>query len=319
MLYILAAVRPSSGTAWPRLDSAQVDAAGRFVLRGRVPAPDVYWLRVGTAGIMRQVPLANRGEHLVVSMVPRLATALKAPPYQLKISGSPELDLLRSLQPYLLLEAGPAGADDPQLRALTHLLRANASSYLAPYATFKYLRLQDTQLPLVDSLTQRFAREQPTSPYVPRLQTVLASTHALDVGAVAPDFTLTDPAGRPVALRSLRGRYVLVDFWASWCKPCRAENPNVLAAYQQFGKRGPGFTVLAVSLDDKSPAWHQAVQQDGLPWPQVADLAGVSGPTGQLYKIAFVPANFLLDPHGRLVAKNLRGEALGQTLARLLP
>jgi peroxiredoxin len=318
-LYLLAAVRPSAGIAWPRLDSVQADAAGKFVLQGRVPAPDVYWLRVGQAGIMRQVPLANRGERLTVRMVPRLASAVKAPPYKLQISGSLELDFLQSLQSYLILEAGAAAANDPQLRAFAHMLRANASSYLAPYATFKYLRLQAEQLPLVDSLTKRFAREQPASPYILRLQTLVASSHALDLGAMAPNFILTDPTGKKIALSTLRGRYVLVDFWASWCKPCRAENPNMLAAYQQYAKRGAGFTVLGVSLDDKPAAWQQAVKQDALPWTQVADLAGISGPTGQLYKISFVPANFLLDPQGRIVARNLRGEALGKELARLLP
>jgi peroxiredoxin len=318
-LYLLAAVRPSSGTAWPRLDSAQADAAGRFVLRGRVPAPDVYWLRVGRAGVMRQVPLANQQERLLVRVVPRPASAPQAPPYRLQLSGSAELDFLQSLQPYVILEAGATAPEDPQLRAFTQVLRAHASSYLAPYLTLKYLRLQAEQLPLVDSLTKRFVREQPTSPYLPRLHAVIASAHALDLGAVAPDFLLTDPNGKQIALSSLRGRYVLLDFWASWCKPCRAENPNVLAAYQQYGKRGPGFTVLSVSLDDKPDAWRRAVQQDALPWTQVADLAGVQGPTGQLYKIASIPATFLLDPQGRIVAKNLRGEGLGQELARRLP
>jgi thiol-disulfide isomerase/thioredoxin len=121
-----------------------------------------------------------------------------------------------------------------------------------------------------------------------------------------------------MTLSSLRGHYVLLDFWASWCKPCRAENPHVLAAYQRFRDQGVGFTVLSVSLDEKPAAWQQAVQQDSLPWTQVVDLQGVRGPIGHLYQLVGIPATFLLDPNGRIVAKDLRSEALKKELARQL-
>jgi thiol-disulfide isomerase/thioredoxin len=180
--------------------------------------------------------------------------------------------------------------------------------------TFHYLRLHPSARPQLDSLTTRFAREQPTSPYLTRLRELLDKAPTLAIGALAPDFTLTDLHGQPVALSSLRGRYVLLDFWASWCKPCRAENPHVLAAYQRFRDQGAGFTVLSVSLDEKPAAW----QQDGLPWTQVADLQGMRGPTGHLYQLVGIPATFLLDPTGRIVAKDLRGAALKQELAHCL-
>lgn len=317
-VYLLAAERPSPTQPWPALDSAQADATGRFALSGRVPAPAVYWLRLDRQRVLQPVPLANQQERLTGSVELSPSSTRQTPVYQLHLSGSSEVEWLQALQPYGLLRNQAAAGNDKRLRQLQAQLRQRAESYLAPYVAFHYLRLHPSARPLLDSLTTRFTREQPASPYLPRLQELLDKAPTLAVGALAPDFTLTDLHGQPVALSSLRSRYILVDFWASWCKPCRAENPHVFATYQRFRDQGVGFTVLSVSLDEKPAAWQQAVQQDGLPWAQVADLQGMRGPTGHLYQLVGIPATFLLDPDGRIVAKDLRGVALGKELARRL-
>lgn len=317
-VYLLAAERPSPTQPWPVLDSVQADATGHFNLRGRVPAPAVYWLRLDQQRVLQPVPLANQQERLRGSVELSPSSTRQAPVYQLHLSGSSEVAWLQALQPYGLLRNRAATANDKHLRQLQAQLRQQANSYLAPYVAFHYLRLHPSARPQLDSLTTRFAREQPASPYLPRLHELLDQASTLAVGALAPDFTLPDLHGQHVALSSLRGRYVLVDFWASWCKPCRAENPNVLAAYQRFRDQGAGFTVLSVSLDEQPAAWQQAVQQDGLPWTQVADLQGMRGPTGHLYQIVSIPTTFLLDPAGRIVAKDLDGTALKRELAHLL-
>ena len=138
------------------------------------------------------------------------------------------------------------------------------------------------------------------------------------IGSMAPDFVQNDVDGKPVKLSDCKGKYVLLDFWASWCGPCRAENPNVLKAYNKYKDRN--FTVLGVSLDQpgKRDAWLAAIKADGLPWPQVSDLKFWNNAAAKQYGIMAIPQNFLIDPAGRIVAKNLRGEALIRKLGELL-
>ena len=145
-----------------------------------------------------------------------------------------------------------------------------------------------------------------------------ANTSTL-VGQTAPEFSLPDYKGKRVSLSSYRGQYVLVDFWASWCAPCRQENPNVVAAYAKYKNRN--FTILGVSLDetDGKEAWTKAVMQDNLTWTQVSDLKGWGSEVVSLYGIQGIPFNVLVDPQGKIIAESLRGSDLAATLEKVLP
>jgi len=136
------------------------------------------------------------------------------------------------------------------------------------------------------------------------------------VGKQEPDLTLPDANGKPVSLASFKGKYLLVDFWASWCGPCRAENPNVVRAYNEF--KGKNFTILGVSLDKERDAWQQAIRQDHLEWNHVSDLQYWNSKAVTTFKFNGIPYNVLIDPQGKVIAEGLRGDDLENKLKQVL-
>ncbi len=154
------------------------------------------------------------------------------------------------------------------------------------------------------------------SPYVQAVQKRIAILEKVAVGQVAPDFSMADSLGNDISLSSLKGKYVLIDFWASWCGPCRRENPNVVKLYNQFNDKN--FTILGVSLDNKRENWLKAIADDKLTWNHVSDLAGWKNSAAQLYGVNSIPHTVLIDADGIIIARNLHSDELASKLSELL-
>lgn len=171
---------------------------------------------------------------------------------------------------------------------------------------------------MVDALFNQLSADVRKTPSAKIIHERFSKDRQLAVGSVAPEFSQADVDGKLVKLTDFRGKYVLVDFWASWCGPCRQDNPNIVRVYNQYKEKN--FTVLGVSLDraEGKAAWLKAIKDDNLTWPQVSDLNFWKNEVALLYNVTSIPQNFLLDPQGKIIAKNLRGEQLENALSEIL-
>lgn len=329
-----------------RLDSAVLSADQRFTLKANVPeGGNIYLLNMGT-GKEKAAMLLEGGESLTVLAEPGAKPKTKnAPPAKPKvtITGTKQNDQFRTLLT-MQNDLREKGADlmksyqEAQTRndaksmaqieqtydnltaettkRVKAMLPELGTSLVALYAT-NFLN-PETDFPTLDSLARKFEQAGINTPHARSFMGNMTRIRGLSVGGDAPEIALADTNGTTVPLSSLRGKYVLIDFWASWCGPCRNENPNVVRMYNKF--KDKGFAIYSVSLDNpgKREAWVRAIRNDNLTWTHVSDLRGWQSEAAQRYGVSAIPATFLVDRDGKIIAKNLRGAALEAKLEEVL-
>ena len=242
---------------------------------------------------------------------------------KLSITGSPShndfTEYSNALKPYENIFADGAVPDQASIEAVEKIsndfVKKHPGSYVAPLAIIReFQATQDgTKAETLFRLMPANVQASALGQYINQQ---IQESKINPIGSVIKDFSQTDTSGRSVSISSFRGKYVLLDFWASWCRPCRMENPNVVSAYNKFHDKN--FTVLSVSLDQAKPAWIDAIKMDGLTWSHVSDLKGWSNEVALLFHINQIPQNLLIDPTGKIIAKNLRGPLLDNKLSQVL-
>jgi len=275
------------------IDSAQV-VDGKFSFSTNVLIPELYGLSINTAKTPYYIFLDHHPIAVDLDSTKNYSSTL--------VKGSLLQDEFNAYRKLRNVDISEYIKAHPASLVSAYVLYRNFSYRLSPEQIGENIALLDPALH--------------SSSFVKQLKELTAVLNNVAVGKKAPDFAAPDPQGKTVRLSEHYKKYTLIDFWASWCGPCRRENPNVVAAFKKYRDRG--FSVFGVSLDKNKAAWVKGIRDDGLNWLQVSELSYWSSSIAKDYGVRAIPANFLIDENGVIVGKNLRGEQLQQKLEELL-
>ncbi|UYZ64019.1 redoxin domain-containing protein [Hymenobacter weizhouensis] len=317
-------------------DTATVDDKGNFRFTGTLPEAGIYQVKINDQNQVMlalengaRVELTGNAQQLGQTytvrgsrdseMLQQLSRTIEQSRQQMqrleqRFTSNSQQNRRDSL---VVLQQRALDLQNQSTASLRRLVRQNPGSVVSAFVVGSMMN-PDDNFTLADSVATELKKTRPDSRYTKTLVAKLEPLRTTVVGVQAPDISLPTPEGKAVNLSSLRGKYVLLDFWASWCGPCRQENPNVVAAYQKF--KNKGFEIYSVSFDQDRDKWLKAIQKDNLTWTHVSDLKGWESAAGQTYGVRAIPQSYLLDPQGRIIAKNeqLRGPNLEATLASVL-
>ena len=324
-------LQKTEGGEWIKLDSANIEN-GKFTFKGMVASPEMWYLTFEE----RQVhfPFFVENSEISMTLYPDSLeksvvagsganTVYKDYKDQKSTFDNKMNDLYteykkaREANDTALmnrLDAASTDLDAEMKKLILDFAKANNSSIVAPYLITR--NFWQFELPDLEEVVATFDTSLNKSGYYQSIMKRIDILKKVAIGQPAVDFTMNDSLGNPVTLSSFKGNYLLVDFWASWCSPCRHENPNVVKAYQEYHSKS--FDILGVSFDKDRSKWIKATKDDNLTWNHVSDLAGWGNEAGKLYGISSIPSNVLLDKDQVIIAKNLRGEDLQNKLAELL-
>lgn len=286
---------------------------GKFLIKGNLTEPSFIVLVFGDQP--PAIPLFIDNSNIKI-------TGDKNNLENLSITGSKSeeefQEYSKQMKPYENLFTPDAKKDPASVAAVEKIsenfVKQHPSSFVAPIAIVRIMQSSQNEA-LAEKLYQLMTKDVKSSQLSQYLNQQLALAKINPIGSQIADFSQADTSGRPVKISSFRGKYVLIDFWASWCRPCRAENPNVVSAFNKYHDKN--FTVLGISLDQAKPAWLSAIHMDGLTWTHVSDLKGWGNQVAALFHVESIPQNLLIDPKGKIIAKNLRGEALDSKLEEI--
>ena len=315
------------------VDTANL-VGGNFTFKGKMEMPDIRFLRLNEQDYFAQFFLDNSSITVAANKDSLRSTKITGSPtqevFKIYIAEMEKLsnevkalqDKYQNAMSMNNTEVAEKAKIDYQAMIdnnkvyTKNFVKEHSNSVVSAYITLFQLanQIDGTEL---DSITSKFAPEISKSEYVVKLKELVQEQKKTAVGALAPDFTMNDTEGKPVQLSSLKGKIVLVDFWASWCGPCRQENPNVVKLYQQYHSKG--FEILGVSLDKTKEDWLKGIKDDNLTWIHVSDLQFWQNAAARLYSVNAIPQSFLLDKDGKIIGKGLRGEQLAKKLMELFP